>query len=160
MTATCPLCCTSFDPSQHSGCDSCPIGAGCQMTCCPACGYSWIEPEQTRSGRLLERWFQKKPTRGVRSERAGSMTLADVPVGWRARLAGWEATPPQRRQQLRAYGLSESSWLHVLQHTPTTIIRVEQTERPRYELKILKPRILSRLPANQPPSQCKPVGSD
>ena len=56
------------------------------------------------------------------------MTLAEVPAGWRARLVHWEATPPQRRQQLRAYGISESSWMHVLQHSPTTIIRVEGTE--------------------------------
>jgi Fe2+ transport system protein FeoA len=128
MTATCPLCGVTFDPLQHSACGACPIGAGCRMTCCPACGYSWIDPAQTRTGRFLERWFGPKGTRSVRLDRAGTMTLAEVPAGWRARLADWEATPPQRRQQLRAYGLSESSWMHVLQHTPTTIIRVERTE--------------------------------
>jgi Fe2+ transport system protein FeoA len=36
--------------------------------------------------------------------------------------------PPRRRQQLRAYGLTESEWIYVLQHAPTTIIRVGQTE--------------------------------
>jgi Fe2+ transport system protein FeoA len=56
------------------------------------------------------------------------MTLAEVPAGWKARLFDWEATPPRRRQQLRAYGLAERSWIHVLQHTPTTIILVDLTE--------------------------------
>ena len=56
------------------------------------------------------------------------MTLAEVPPGWKARLRAWETTPPRRRQQLRAYGLIEKGWIHVLQHVPTTIIRVEQTE--------------------------------
>jgi len=56
------------------------------------------------------------------------MTLAEVPAGWKARLCSWEGTPPRRRQQLRAYGLAESGWIHVLQHTPTTIIRIDLTE--------------------------------
>lgn len=56
------------------------------------------------------------------------VTLADVPVGWKARVRGWEATPPRRRQQLRAYGLTERRWIDVLQHVPTMIIRVEHTE--------------------------------
>lgn len=128
MSATCPLCGAAFDPLDRAACGGCPIGRGCRMTCCPACGYSWIEPAQTRSGRFLGRFFRTKEPPGFRPDRGGSMTLAKVPAGWRARLADWEATPPERRQQLRAYGVSESSWMHVLQHSPTTIIRVEGTE--------------------------------
>jgi Fe2+ transport system protein FeoA len=54
--------------------------------------------------------------------------LADVPVGWTARLAGWDRTPPARRQQLRAFGLRENGWLTVVQQTPATILLVDGTE--------------------------------
>jgi Fe2+ transport system protein FeoA len=125
------------------------------MTCCPSCGYSWIEPDRTASGRRLRRWFD-----GVRRERrrrsglpAG--TLADVPPGWKARLHGWESTPPRRRQQLRAYGLAESSWIYVLQHVPTTIIRVGQTELAlEYELAatiLVDAACPASAPVDQPP---------
>jgi Fe2+ transport system protein FeoA len=98
------------------------------MTCCPACGYSWVEPEQSRVGRLLRGWFRGAGWDGGQRSRSAPGTLAEVPPGWKARLLSWDTTPARRRQQLRAYGLTESSWIHVVQHVPTTIIRVEQTE--------------------------------
>lgn len=55
-------------------------------------------------------------------------TLADVPAGWNARLRSWARTPARRRQQLRAYGLAEWGWIHVLRSSPATIICVGQTE--------------------------------
>jgi Fe2+ transport system protein FeoA len=128
-TVNCPLCNTTVDSLGQAGCRACPLAAGCKLTCCPNCGYSWIEPEQTSSGRFLGRWIRSRGRRR-RQIRPGqaAMTLAEVPAGWKARLFDWEATPPRRRQQLRAYGLAERSWIHVLQHTPTTIIRVDLTE--------------------------------
>jgi len=65
---------------------------------------------------------------GARRRGSAPATLAEVPAGWKARLSSWEATPPRRRQQLRAYGLAESGWILVLQHTPTTIVRIGLTE--------------------------------
>jgi len=130
MTATtvrCPLCGLAFDPSGLAACRACPLGAGCRVTCCPSCGYSWVEPEQTRSGRFLRRWMRRNRG-GARRRGSAPATLAEVPAGWKARLSSWEATPPRRRQQLRAYGFAESGWILVLQHTPTTIVRIGLTE--------------------------------
>jgi len=127
-TVTCPLCGLGFDSHGQAGCRACPLAAGCKLTCCPSCGYSWIEPEQTRSGRFLRRWIHRRQRRHACRRSSPAMTLAEVPAGWKARLCSWEGTPPRRRQQLRAYGLAESGWIHVLQHTPTTIIRIDLTE--------------------------------
>jgi Fe2+ transport system protein FeoA len=98
------------------------------MLCCPKCGYSWVDPERSAVGRLLRGWLGGRGGRRRRRARHAWRTLADVPVGWKARLRSWEALPPARRQQLRAYGIDESEWIHVLQHAPTTVIRVRHTE--------------------------------
>jgi len=122
----CPLCGVSFERGAGGACRACPMGAGCQMTCCPSCGYSWVDEEATPTGRFLRRWLLRRRPAGRRASAAH--LLSDVPVGWKARLRSWESTPPRRRQQLRAYGLSEHNWIHILQHVPTTIIRVGRTE--------------------------------
>jgi Fe2+ transport system protein FeoA len=98
------------------------------MLCCPDCGYSWVDPERSAVGRFLRGWLGGRGRRHRRRGRHAVRTLADVPVGWKARLHSWDALPSARRQQLRAYGLGESEWMTVLQHAPTTVIRVQQTE--------------------------------
>jgi Fe2+ transport system protein FeoA len=97
------------------------------MVCCPRCGYSWVDDEQTRLGRMLRGLFERGQQRPSATGRLAA-TLVEVPAGWRARLLSWEALPAARRQQLRAYGLGEQDWIHVLQHSPTTVIRVRHTE--------------------------------
>lgn len=125
---SCPLCGAAVSADAISGCSGCPLSPGCGLTCCPACGYSWVEPEQSHLGRMLRRWFRRRHAANRRLSSRASTSLADVPVGWKARLRSWENTPPPRRRQLRAYGLCEDAWLHVLQHAPATVIRVGQTE--------------------------------
>jgi Fe2+ transport system protein FeoA len=77
---------------------------------------------------LLRRWIHGNEIAGAGVPWPAPATLADVPAGWKARLSSWKTTPARRRQQLRAYGLAEGCWMVILQHTPTTILRVGRTE--------------------------------
>jgi uncharacterized protein (DUF2225 family) len=45
---TCPLCAHRFDPEEHAACSSCPLQRGCSLVCCPACGYSMINPDRSK----------------------------------------------------------------------------------------------------------------
>ena len=59
----------------------------------------------------------------------GVATLADVPVGCRACVRGF--TPElssERRSCLQAYGLMPGYCVRILQHTPVTIVQVENLE--------------------------------
>jgi hypothetical protein len=44
----CGLCGHSYGESAHSGCKSCPLNDGCLMTCCPNCGYSEPDPNNSK----------------------------------------------------------------------------------------------------------------
>lgn len=123
-TRVCPMCGTAVDGRTSAACPACPAGPQCGLTCCPSCGYTWVEPEQSAVGRTLQRLFRRQKASGG----PPPSTLADVPAGWNARLRGWARTPARRRQQLLAYGLAERGWVRVLRHSPTTIICVGQTE--------------------------------
>jgi Fe2+ transport system protein FeoA len=62
-------------------------------------------------------------------EKTAELTLADVPAGGRARVAGFcRGIPADRLAHLQAYGLAPGYWVRVLQHRPVTIIQVEHTE--------------------------------
>ncbi|MEW6034218.1 MAG: hypothetical protein AB1603_05135 [Chloroflexota bacterium] len=41
----CPLCGYEYEP-DGSHCSGCPMARGCQMSCCPNCGYT-LPPEST-----------------------------------------------------------------------------------------------------------------
>jgi Fe2+ transport system protein FeoA len=56
-------------------------------------------------------------------------TLKDVPVGRRARVAGFCAgLTADRLAYLQAYGVAPGYWVRVLQHNPVTVVQVEHTE--------------------------------
>ncbi len=56
-------------------------------------------------------------------------TLADVPVGRRACVRGFEAgVPTERRAHLQAYGLAPGYWVRILQHSPVTVVQIEHLE--------------------------------
>jgi Fe2+ transport system protein FeoA len=57
------------------------------------------------------------------------LTLLDVPPGCRARVTGFQdGFPADRRAYLQAYGLTPHDWVTVLQNSPVTVIRLENTE--------------------------------
>jgi Fe2+ transport system protein FeoA len=49
MTAylSCPLCGHSFNPAEEPGCAACPLHNGCNLVCCPACGYKSVDANQS-----------------------------------------------------------------------------------------------------------------
>jgi hypothetical protein len=49
---TCPMCGTRFDPAAHVACQACPLNRGCQLVCCPQCGYEMVDARQS----FLARW--------------------------------------------------------------------------------------------------------
>ena len=64
-----------------------------------------------------------------RTLREGHFCLKDVRPGQFARVAGFSSTlSPERRTQLRAYGLVPGRRIRVLQHNPVSVIQVEHTE--------------------------------
>jgi Fe2+ transport system protein FeoA len=122
----CPLCGFHFDPAGRGQCARCPLATGCQIICCPACGYQFTDPQST----LIGRWLQgrRRRRRHGRSEALQSPTLADVPPGWRARIRAMQQVSGRRRQQLFAYGLQTAREVRVLQQQPVTVVQVGETE--------------------------------
>ncbi len=56
---TCSMCGYSFDPAAHPACRSCPLNSGCQVVCCPSCGFQWADPAQSSLARLASRWLSR-----------------------------------------------------------------------------------------------------
>lgn len=54
--------------------------------------------------------------------------LTKVPPGSQARIATLEALPIDYQERLQAYGLMPGHSLNVVQHSPVTVVQVEQTE--------------------------------
>ena len=50
----CPLCgYTVTDSQKMTACRGCPFGKGCELTCCPQCGYQWPETS------VLVTWWRR-----------------------------------------------------------------------------------------------------
>jgi len=97
------------------------------MVCCPACGYQMVDTRRSLVGRLAGSVVRPKHRR-QKLERH-YLTLSDVPPGWRAKVVGFrDGIPPARRAQLQSYGLVPDDWVWVMQHSPVTVIQIDQTE--------------------------------
>ena len=70
---------------------------------------------------------RKQPPAGS-SSRPGS-SLAETPVGTQVQVTGFRAgLAVERRSQLQSYGLAPGHTVKVLQHTPVTVLLIEQFE--------------------------------
>jgi Fe2+ transport system protein FeoA len=132
---TCSMCGHVYDPAGADACAACPLHTGCAMTCCPACGYTAVDPH--RSG--LARWFA-----GILGGRAASgrsdaqrahadgplpdLMLAELSPGEEASVVAFEGPAADRRAQLQAYGLVPGRRLRVVQQRPVTVLLVDHTE--------------------------------
>jgi len=54
----CQLCGFQFEEGGQTICTSCPLNKGCELICCPNCGYQ-IPPEPTVF-KMFKRVFNKK----------------------------------------------------------------------------------------------------
>jgi len=127
MYLTCPFCGHDFDPGEHAACQACPMHRGCNLVCCPACGYQMVDERRSWVGRLAGSVFHHRRRRHQQARHG--LTLSDVPPGWQAKVVGFrDGMPSIRRAHLQAYGLIPDDWVRVVQHSPVTVIQVDQTE--------------------------------
>jgi Fe2+ transport system protein FeoA len=135
---TCSMCGHQFDVSSHLACSACPLNKGCNLVCCPKCGYNSIDTRGSILARLASGLFASRPggrrgrrrhhRRNWRNENAPT-TLADVPAGLGAIVVGFSVDfPAERRAFLQAYGLIPDYKVRVLQHAPVMVIQVDNTE--------------------------------
>lgn len=125
----CSMCGYGYDPDQHAACQNCPMHAGCNLVCCPNCGYQTVDPRRSKLVRLA-RFFSERRSPGRDSiDRNGQTTLADVPPGCKAKVVRFvEDFPPDRRAYLQSYGLVMDYYVQVVQHSPITIVRLDHLE--------------------------------
>lgn len=72
VNITCPMCGHTFDPDLHATCAACPLKKGCQLVCCPACGFETVNPQHSVLARLVmdfsnRRGDRKAPQSGEKS---------------------------------------------------------------------------------------------
>ena len=53
----CPLCGCEFDETDHSCLTHCPMASiqGCNLVCCPNCGYQMVDETKSGAAKLLRR---------------------------------------------------------------------------------------------------------
>lgn len=125
----CLMCGHRFDPTQHVVCQACPLQKGCELVCCPACGYQSVDVRASKFARLAEFMLSFRPSAAQGEGESRALTLADVSPGFQAKVAGFlDSFPAERRAYLQAYGLRPDDWVTVLQHSPVTIIRLDRLE--------------------------------
>jgi Fe2+ transport system protein FeoA len=57
------------------------------------------------------------------------LSLSQVKHGERVQIRGFSSrVSPERRMQLRSYGVMPGRWVSVAQHSPVTVVQVEHTE--------------------------------
>ena len=128
-TITCSMCGHTFTPAGGGACQSCPLNSGCTLVCCPNCGYENVDVQQSALARLAVRWFHRPTLPRQLQPAAPSNRLSDVPPGRRTRVIDFlPGLSNDRRAQLQAYGLEPGYYVQVKQHSPVTIIQVDQTE--------------------------------
>jgi len=57
---TCSFCGNRFNPQNQAACPSCPLNKGCQLVCCPACGFENIDVNESHLARLATNLFSRQ----------------------------------------------------------------------------------------------------
>lgn len=125
MTAliSCPLCGSRFDPGTEVACASCPMSGACTLACCPTCGYTTVDVSSSRSASLLGRLFPS------RKDQVIAATLDVATIGGDVKIAGFDAAMSTgHRELLRTYGIEPGRTVRVEQHSPVTVVHVDETE--------------------------------
>lgn len=125
----CAMCGQRYDPDQHLACQNCPMHAGCNLVCCPNCGYQTVDPGRSKLVRLARFISERRTSARYSIDQNDQLTLADVPPGCNAKVVRFAADfPPDRRAYLQSYGLVMDYWVQVVQHSPITIVRLDHLE--------------------------------
>jgi Fe2+ transport system protein FeoA len=126
----CAMCGQSFDALAHV---ACTVHSGCNLVCCPHCGYSDINAQESRIAHFMSKIFNPTPTtQSVASSKnrfqKRRMSLQILPPGMKAKIIGLGDLPKGRQDQLLAYGVSPGRILMVKQQNPLTVVMVDHTE--------------------------------
>lgn len=54
----CGMCGHRFNPDEHGACGACPLAPGCQLVCCPACGFETVNPQRSTWARNAQKASQ------------------------------------------------------------------------------------------------------
>lgn len=130
----CPLCGFEFD-ERSPGCQThCPMGEGCQMVCCPHCGYQGIDANRS----IIVGWAQRlwRRARGetpastpVVAETDGdAVPLSQFPKGRWAEVAFLSPAHASRLQRLSALGIAPGSHVRLQQQHPAYVVQVGSLE--------------------------------
>lgn len=134
---TCPMCAFEFDPAGYSACSSCPLQPGCQLVCCPNCGYELVDVRASKLANAAQvlmsrlQLMKKEVSMDGRTGENGAAptTLANAQPGVLVSVLGFSNRLSDARQaHLLAYGLTLGQKLRVLQHSPVTIVQIDHTE--------------------------------
>jgi len=132
---TCPMCGHVYDPAAAQACAACPLHRGCIMACCPACGYTAVDPNRSSLARWLAAFFNRGTTAGtpraredVADDPQRDLLLAELSPGDEASVVAFEGPAADRRAQLQAYGLVPGRRVRVVQQKPVTVLLVDHTE--------------------------------
>lgn len=128
----CPLCSFEFEP--RSGCStSCPFGSGCNLVCCPNCGYQGVDPERSRLAgwvqRAISRFTGPKPVHATGpAGDGGRIALSRLDLGIDATVVDLSAMSPARALRLGAFGLSTGAHVRLVQRRPVPVLRIGETD--------------------------------
>jgi len=122
------MCGTVFDTGATSACDSCPLSTGCSLTCCPVCGFSWVDVRQSMLGRLVLRIATSVGRLRRTETQAPAVTLAEARGGDSVHVERLEGLPVWQEHQLAAYGIAPGRRVDVVQTSPVVVVRVDYAE--------------------------------
>jgi len=129
----CGLCGHRFDATELACHTGCPLGAHCNLICCPRCGYQVVDTAQTRVGGWLGRVFRSSRAEPETVESPSPLPRETIPLshvlpGREVEIVTLGEMAGPRASRLAAFGLVPGSRVEVLQRRPAPVIRVGETE--------------------------------
>lgn len=111
---TCPLCQHKFE--GRTACHGCGMMAGCQLICCPQCGYEFVESSKTVS-------FFKE----MLGKEEAALPLSLAPVGSDLRIVSTDGAKASLAR-LTVLGIFPGQTVYLLQRKPSFVLRAGETE--------------------------------
>ncbi len=121
----CPACQTPLAPGAQAACSSCPLHSDCNLICCPNCGVSTVDPQDSRLARWAANFFRQRRDRGQKDP---NLRLSDLAAGASAQVLGFKDIADSRCQQLVGYGLEPGATVLILQRSPVFLVAIGHTE--------------------------------
>lgn len=107
------------------------MGSGCNLICCPNCGYQAVDAEHSALARMLGRLFPSKKAAApvpAPADAAGSVPLSHLAKGATGEVRSLTGMPEGRLARLSAFGLVPGTPVTVKQRRPVPVIGIGETE--------------------------------